>query len=209
MAGIASTDDSRLLSSINDLLGIPATIKQGFLGNLNTNTWDALHSGNGLSLWYVGERAKQVNFFGQDEWRIKKNLTMTYGVRWEWNKPSTEVSENPYVTNLPLDGSQGPVTFVKAPSWYKRNNLDAFAPRLGIAWAPRTSQKDRGSSRAMASRSIRFRPTPRLTPRIPSQAWSIPARRQPMASLPRPDVVRYLPPRASRRAFRNCCLRRR
>ncbi len=141
VAGIASTDDSRLLNSINDLLGIPATIKQGFLGNLNTNTWDALHSGNGLSLWYVGERAKQVNFFGQDEWRIKKNLTMTYGVRWEWNKPSTEVSENPYVTNLPLDGSQGPVTFVKAPSWYKRNNLDAFAPRVGIAWAPNGSQK--------------------------------------------------------------------
>ena len=39
-AGIASTDDARLLSSINDLLGIPATIKQGFLGNLNTNTWE-------------------------------------------------------------------------------------------------------------------------------------------------------------------------
>jgi hypothetical protein len=139
--GIASTDDTRLLNSINDLLGIPATIKQGFLGNLNTNTWDALHSGNGLSLWYVGERAKQVNFFGQDEWRVKKNLTMTYGVRWEWNKPSTEVSESPYVTNSPLNGSQGPVTFVRASSWYKRENLDALAPRVGIAWAPNGSQK--------------------------------------------------------------------
>jgi len=139
--GIASTDDARLLSSINDLLGIPATIKQGFLGNLNTNTWEPLHSGSGLSLWYVGERAKQINFFGQDEWRARKNLTMTYGVRWEWNKPSTEVSESPYVTNLPLDGSQGPVTFTKASSWYKRENLDAFAPRIGIAWAPGNSQK--------------------------------------------------------------------
>jgi hypothetical protein len=140
-AGIAANDNTRLLNTINDLLGIPATIKQGFLGNLNTNTWDSLHSGTGLSLWYVGERAKQINFFGQDEWRIKKNLTMTYGVRWEWNKPSTEVSESPYTTNLPLDGSQGLVTFVKSPSWYKRENLDAFAPRLGIAWAPGNSQK--------------------------------------------------------------------
>jgi hypothetical protein len=137
--GIASTDDARLLNTINDLLGIPATIKQGFLSNQNTNTWDALHSGSGLSLWYVGERAKQVNFFGQDEWRIKKNLTMTYGVRWEWDKPSTEVSESPFVANLPIDGSQGAVTFQKAGSWYKRENLDAFAPRLGIAWAPRGS----------------------------------------------------------------------
>ncbi|MDQ1469078.1 MAG: hypothetical protein QOJ99_558, partial [Bryobacterales bacterium] len=38
-AGIASTDNTRLLSAVNDLLGIPATLKQGFLGNLNTNTF--------------------------------------------------------------------------------------------------------------------------------------------------------------------------
>ena len=137
--GIAGTDNTRLLNTINDLLGIPATIKQGFLSNQNTNTWNALHSGSGLSLWYVGERAKQINFFGQDEWRIKRNLTMTYGARWEWNKPSTEVSESPYVANMALDGSQGPVTFTKASSWYKRQNLDAIAPRLGIAWAPKGS----------------------------------------------------------------------
>jgi hypothetical protein len=140
-AGIASTDSTRLLSTINDLLGIPATIKQGFLGNLNTNTFEPLHSGNTLSLWYVGERAKQINFFGQDEWRIKKNLTMTYGVRWEWNKPSTEVSESPYVADKNLDGSQGTVTFKRADSWYARSNLNAFAPRLGIAWAPNGNTK--------------------------------------------------------------------
>jgi hypothetical protein len=140
--GIASTDNTRLLSTINDLLGIPATITQGFLGNLNTNTWDALHSGNYFSLWYVGERSKQINGFVQDEWRIKQNLTMTYGVRWEWNKPTTEVGGvSPYVPNLPLDGSQGPVTYVKAGSWYKRENADAFAPRLGLAWAPKGSTK--------------------------------------------------------------------
>src|SRR5271165_5544305 len=135
-AGIASTDSARLLSSINDLLGIPATIKQGFLGNLNTNAFLPLHSGNSLSLWYVGERAKQFNFFGQDEWRVRKNLTVTYGIRWEINKPPTEVSESPYVANKPIDGSQGPVSYVKAGSWFSRNNLDAFAPRLGLSWAP-------------------------------------------------------------------------
>jgi hypothetical protein len=135
-AGISSTDSSRLLSSINDLLGIPATLKQGFLGNLNTNTFSPLHSGDYLSVWYVGERAKQFNAFFQDEWHIRRNLTVTYGVRWEFNKPPTEVSESPYVVDKPIDGSQGPVTYVKADSWYKRRNLDAFAPRLGLSWAP-------------------------------------------------------------------------
>ncbi len=135
-AGISSTDDSRLLSSINDLLGIPATLKQGFLGNLNTNTFLPLHSGNYLSLWYVGERAKQFNAFVQDEWRARSNLTVTYGVRWEYNRPPTEVSESPYVPDKAVDGSQGPVTFTKASSWWQRQNADAFAPRLGISWAP-------------------------------------------------------------------------
>ena len=140
-AGISSTDSTRLLSSVNDLLGIPATLKQGFLGNLNTNTFSPLHSGDYLSVWYVGERAKQFNAFAQDEWRARKNLTVTYGVRWEYNRPATEVSENPYVPDKPLDGSQGPVSFVKASSWWKRSNLNAFAPRLGISWAPGGDEK--------------------------------------------------------------------
>ena len=140
-AGISSTDDTRLLSSINDLLGIPATLKQGFLGNLNNNTFSPLHSGDYLSVWYVGERTKQFNIFAQDEWRVRRNLTLTYGVRWEYNKPATEVSETPYVPDKPADGSQGAVTFVKASSWWKRNNLDAFAPRLGLSWAPGNDSK--------------------------------------------------------------------
>jgi hypothetical protein len=140
-AGISSTDSSRLLSSINDLLGIPATLKQGFLANLNTNTFSPLHSGNYLAVWYVGERAKQFNSFFQDEWHIRRNLTATYGVRWEFNKPPTEVSESPYVADKPLDGSQGPVSYVRADSWYKRRNLDAFAPRLGLSWTPGSGNK--------------------------------------------------------------------
>ncbi len=134
--GINSTDSARLLSTINDLLGIPATVKQSFLGNLNTNTFLPTRSGNYFSLYDVGERLKQYNFYGQDEWRIRPNITMTYGVRWEINAPATETSESPYVPNLAINGSQGPVSFVKADSWYKRRNLDAFAPRTGIAWSP-------------------------------------------------------------------------
>lgn len=135
-AGISSTDNTRLLSSINDLLGIPATLKQGFLGNLNSNTFSPLHSGDYLSVWYVGERSKQFNIFAQDEWHVRRNLTVTYGVRWEYNRPATEVSETPYVPDKAADGSQGTVTFVKAGSWWTRNNANAFAPRIGLSWSP-------------------------------------------------------------------------
>lgn len=134
--GITSTDNTRLLSSINDLLGIPANLKSAFLGNLNTDTFVATRSGNYYSLWDTGERLRQYNFYGQDEWRARKNLTVTYGVRWEINRPPTESSEPVFVPNKAIDGSQGPVTFVKADSWWQRSNLGAFAPRIGISWSP-------------------------------------------------------------------------
>ncbi len=134
--GINSTDNGRLLSAINDLLGIPATLKAAFLGNLNSDTFIGSRSGNYYSVWDTGERLKQYNFYGQDEWRARRNLTVTYGVRWEINRPPTESSEPIYVPDKPINGSQGAVTFVRANSWWKRSNLDAFAPRVGISWSP-------------------------------------------------------------------------
>jgi hypothetical protein len=134
--GINSTDNGRLLSAINDLLGIPANLKAAFLGNLNTDTFIGTQSGNYYSVWDTGERLRQYNFYAQDEWRVRRNLTVTYGVRWEINRPPTESSEVPFVPDKAIDGSQGPVTFVRSDTWWKRSNLNAFAPRIGISWSP-------------------------------------------------------------------------
>ena len=49
----------------NLLLGAPVTFYQGF-GDFN----------RGLRLWGAGA-------YAQDEWRIKPNFTLTYGVRYE------------------------------------------------------------------------------------------------------------------------------
>ena len=136
LPGINSADNARLLQSINELLGIPATLKAAFLGNLNTDTFVGARSGNYYSLWDTGQRLRQYNFYGQDEWRARKNLTVTYGVRWEINRPATDSSEPPHVPDKPIDGSQGPVTFVKADSWWKRGNFGALAPRIGVSWSP-------------------------------------------------------------------------
>jgi hypothetical protein len=139
--GINSTDLSHLQSTINNLLGIPATITQHFLGNLNTNTYLPFESNNIVTLFDEGQRLKQYDSFVQDEWKLKTNLTLNIGLRWEVNTPPTEAGGRVYVPDLPIDGSQGPVTFVHANSWFKRNNVDALAPRIGIAWSPGNSQK--------------------------------------------------------------------
>src|SRR5260221_13705613 len=90
---------------------------------------------------HVGHRGKEFNFFLQDDWRVRRNLTVTYGVRGEMNLPPTTVGgESVWVPDKPIDGSNGPVTFVPADSWYSRKNLNAVAPRLGIAWSPHKSR---------------------------------------------------------------------
>ena len=134
--GIASTDLTRLQGTINDLLGIPAGLTQVFLGDVVHDTFLPFRSGDKVTLWSQGQRLKQYNFYGQDEFKFRQNITLSLGVRWELNPPASEAGDRAYVPNKNIDGSQGPVTFVHADRWYKNFNYGAVAPRLGITWAP-------------------------------------------------------------------------
>jgi hypothetical protein len=84
---------------------------------------------------------KQYDVYLQDEWKIKRNMTLNYGARWEANPAPTEAGGRVYVPDKSLDGSQGPVSFVHADRWYKNNNLGAIGPRVGITYSPGNSQK--------------------------------------------------------------------
>lgn len=140
--GIASNDFNRLQGTINDLLGIPAQLAHNFLGDLNSDTFLPFQTGEKtVSLWAQGQRTKQYNFFAQDEWKLRRDFNISYGVRWELNTPPTEAGGRVYRPNKAIDGSQGEVTFVKAKRWYDNSNAGAFAPRLGLTWAPGGSTK--------------------------------------------------------------------
>ncbi len=140
-AGINSSDNSRLLGSINDIVGIPAQLSQVFLGNLASNSYLPFTVGNSVTMWVEGHRLKEYNLYFQDEWRIRPNITLNYGVRWEINMAPTEAGGRVFTPDKPIDGSQGPVTFVHSDTWFSRNNLGALAPRLAIAWNPRGDTK--------------------------------------------------------------------
>jgi len=139
--GINSSDNTRLLGTINDIIGIPARLSQNFLGDISHNTFLPFLSGNVVTLWDEGHRLKQYDSFVQDEWKLRSNLAVTYGVRWELNMPPTEAGGRVYVPNLPINGSQGPVTFQHANSWFRNDNVTALAPRVGLAWSPTGSDK--------------------------------------------------------------------
>jgi len=134
--GIAGTDSNRLLSSINELLGIPAQLSQVFLGDIRNDTFLPYRTGKSVTMWAQGQRLKQYNFYFQDEWRLRHGLTLNYGARWEINTAPTEAGGRVYV---PEGDLRGAIKFVHAERWYQRNNVSAVAPRLGITYSPRRS----------------------------------------------------------------------
>ena len=87
----------------------------------------------------------------QDEWKIRGNLTLSLGIRYEYVSPLTE--ENNLIANLDLSpavlnpalgtpavalvtpGQAGPYSGA-LPASLLRPDRNNFAPRLGVAWKP-------------------------------------------------------------------------
>ncbi len=128
-SGMNATDRNNLQNAIVELAGIPGLVTQAFQARLGEDAY-------GNDLFTLETKTKQFNFYFQDEWRLAPTLTVNYGVRWEINRPSTDAGGRVFVPDRSVDGSQGPVTYVPADTWWQRGNSNAFAPRIGVAWTP-------------------------------------------------------------------------
>ena len=118
------------------------------MGDISSDTFLPFQNGEkAVTLWAQGQRTKQYNFFAQDEWKLRRNLSISYGVRWELNGPPTEAGDRVYVPNKPIDGSQGAVTFVHADRWYQNWNKGALAPAPGRHVVARQIVEDGGARR--------------------------------------------------------------
>jgi hypothetical protein len=88
-------------------------------------------------------RHKYAGGYGQDSWRIRPNLTLNYGLRWELMEYWSE-KYNQIPTFIPGEQSQvysnAPVGIVYPGDPGVPNTLvpsrNRFTPRLGIAWSP-------------------------------------------------------------------------
>ncbi len=102
-------------------------------------------------------RSSRVSGFVQDDWRVRKNLTLNLGLRWDYFGPYTE--EQDRVANfdpasavrvVPESARRVVQNVLGVPNgnlpagWrygspddvYPHKNLANFAPRFGFAWSP-------------------------------------------------------------------------
>ena len=77
--------------------------------------------------------------YGLDNWRIRNNLTLNLGLRWEVNTPraaadGNEANYNLYTGQLitPSFNNSG----LGSALYYQYNGITNFQPRIGIAWQP-------------------------------------------------------------------------
>ncbi len=77
-----------------------------------------------------------LGFFGQDEFRLRPNLTVTAGLRWEYIGPLGE--KHNLLSNFDSSGNLVQVGSSTLPTLFKRD-LNNFGPRLGISWNPRAN----------------------------------------------------------------------
>ncbi|HZH89620.1 MAG TPA: TonB-dependent receptor [Pyrinomonadaceae bacterium] len=93
----------------------------------------------------IGLRFYQYNFFGQDTWRVRRNLSLSFGLRYEYNTVPGERQRRiersfdaPELSEVPgLRGFIGGRRRIFDPD---RSN---FAPRFGVAYAPNLFGADR------------------------------------------------------------------
>jgi hypothetical protein len=82
-------------------------------------------------------RENDTAFYGQDDWRIKSNLTLNIGLRWEWDQQATNLLHDITVQNVAAGfwaaGLSPNITEIpKIPE-----DLNNFGPNIGFAWTPR------------------------------------------------------------------------
>ncbi|MBM3790417.1 MAG: hypothetical protein FJW35_08715, partial [Acidobacteria bacterium] len=143
LSGLASADRTRAQQHTNDLTGTLARIQQDYYAN-TTNAFTPFETKT--RAW----RSREYSFFFQDTWKLRTNLTVQLGLRWEVMPAHYErngVYAYPVGGAQGLYGISGPLgeSFIeivanKGKDVYNtdRNN---FAPNVGFNWDPTGSGK--------------------------------------------------------------------
>ena len=149
--GINANDLTRLQNAINNQLGRVGTVSQAFVSDPNNPSQFAPLG----TRWNFTAKYPELDFYAQDSWRIRPNLLVDLGVRWE-------AKLNPSSDGRPILVPNQPFTLGSAPSntlrWVQgdlfKNDFKKILPSIGFAWDPFKSGKTsiRGNYRIASDR---------------------------------------------------------
>ena len=93
------------------------------------------YTAGGRSDSVQNQRTRSTYLFAQDSWRLHRDLTLTYGLRYELNQPAYDALDaaaiyDPATRSIVQLGTNG------VPRGGYATDKDNFAPRLGLAWNP-------------------------------------------------------------------------
>lgn len=127
-----TTDLGNLNSTINDLLGRVGLIGQGFVSNPSGTAYLP-----GGSIFSFQSQYPQYEFYGQDSWRVRPNLVLDGGLRWEMLLSPRDPRNRILHPNQPFTVGATPTnTLAWTPGALYSDSRGLVGPNLGIAWDP-------------------------------------------------------------------------
>jgi hypothetical protein len=153
--GINTNDLTTLNNLFNDVMGVVGSVRKTYYSNGKE------FPSADQELQFL-QRAREYNFYFQDDWRVSSRLTLNLGVRYEYNGVPYDLSGMQVVNDKPLDSRSGDVALLPAGpgtdrKWYN-NDKNNFAPALGFAWTPFGDNKTaiRGGYRMAYNRLVNW-----------------------------------------------------
>jgi Carboxypeptidase regulatory-like domain/TonB-dependent Receptor Plug Domain len=150
---INSNDLTRLQNTIRDELGKVNSVSRAFVSN-----GEAFAAAG--SRWLNQVTYPELDFYFQDNWRLRSNLVLDLGVRWEAKlSPNVAGGRPSLVPDQPVKLGARPSNTLK---WVEgdiySSDLNKLLPSVGFAWDPFKSGKTsiRGNYRMASDRIATF-----------------------------------------------------